>query len=55
VIAGGVETEEERRVVATLGCDRAQGNFIGRPVEAARIAELVKGAHAPATTRVSAE
>jgi diguanylate cyclase (GGDEF)-like protein/PAS domain S-box-containing protein len=50
VIAGGVETDEERRLVATLGCDRAQGNFIGRPVEAARIAELAQGPAVPAPT-----
>ena len=41
VIAGGVESEEERRVMATLGCDRAQGNLIGRPVDWARIARLI--------------
>ena len=40
VIAGGVETEEERRAVASLGCDRAQGNLIGRPADWARIAKL---------------
>ena len=40
VIAAGVETEEERRMMATLGCDRAQGNLIGRPAEWARIARL---------------
>jgi predicted signal transduction protein with EAL and GGDEF domain len=42
VIAGGVETEDERRLVAALGCDRAQGNFIGRPVEAPRVLELAR-------------
>src|SRR5204863_7486067 len=53
VIAGGVESEEERRFVVSVGCDRAQGNFIGRPVEAARILELATQPHA--TTRVTAE
>jgi EAL domain-containing protein (putative c-di-GMP-specific phosphodiesterase class I) len=38
LIAGGVETEEERRSVAALGCDRAQGNLFGRPADWARIA-----------------
>jgi diguanylate cyclase (GGDEF)-like protein len=33
VIAAGVETEEERRLVAALGCTRAQGMLIGKPVE----------------------
>jgi len=54
VIAGGVETEEERRVVASLGCDRAQGNFIGRPIEAARIAELVQAPASAASRKVPA-
>jgi diguanylate cyclase (GGDEF)-like protein/PAS domain S-box-containing protein len=39
LIAGGVETEEERRSVASLGCDRAQGNLIGRPADWAGIAK----------------
>jgi diguanylate cyclase (GGDEF)-like protein/PAS domain S-box-containing protein len=33
VIAAGVETEEEKRLVASLGCDRAQGILVGRPVD----------------------
>jgi diguanylate cyclase (GGDEF)-like protein/PAS domain S-box-containing protein len=32
VIASGVETEEEKKLVASLGCDRAQGNLIGKPM-----------------------
>jgi diguanylate cyclase (GGDEF)-like protein len=40
VIASGVETEEERRIVASLGCDRAQGNLVGIPVEWSQIAAL---------------
>ena len=40
VIAAGVETAEEKQLVASLGCDRAQGNFIGRPVDWAQISEL---------------
>ncbi len=40
VIANGVETEEEKKLVASLGCDRAQGNLIGRPVDWAQIAAL---------------
>jgi len=51
VIAGGVETEDERRLVASLGCDRAQGHFIGRPVEWAKITRLASGA----TTTVPVE
>jgi len=40
VIASGVETEEEKAIVASLGCDRAQGLLIGRAVEWAQIAAL---------------
>ncbi len=40
VIASGVETEEEKRIVASLGCDRAQGLLIGRAVEWSQIASL---------------
>jgi EAL domain-containing protein (putative c-di-GMP-specific phosphodiesterase class I) len=39
VIASGVETEEERRLVQSLGCDRAQGMLIGKPVEWAEITQ----------------
>jgi EAL domain-containing protein (putative c-di-GMP-specific phosphodiesterase class I) len=48
VIAGGVETEEEKRLVASFGCDRAQGHLIGRPAEWAKIAR-------PSSAIVSAE
>ena len=44
VIASGVETEEERKLVASLGCDRAQGNLLGAPVEWAQIAALAGAA-----------
>jgi EAL domain-containing protein (putative c-di-GMP-specific phosphodiesterase class I) len=39
VVAAGVETEEEKKIVASLGCDRAQGNLIGKPVDWAQINE----------------
>jgi len=47
VIASGVETEEERRMVASLGCDRAQGVYIGKPVEWSAIAANQSRASAP--------
>jgi diguanylate cyclase (GGDEF)-like protein len=34
VIAEGVETEAQRDFLAALGCDLAQGYFIGKPVDA---------------------
>ena len=34
VVAEGVETEAQRDFLATLGCDSAQGYFIGKPVDA---------------------
>ncbi|HYC37158.1 MAG TPA: EAL domain-containing protein [Usitatibacter sp.] len=40
VIAEGVETDEQRQVVASLGCDGAQGYFFARPVDASRVALL---------------
>jgi diguanylate cyclase (GGDEF)-like protein/PAS domain S-box-containing protein len=46
VIASGVETEEEKRVVAGLGCDRAQGILIGRPADWAQIAALAGAGNA---------
>jgi diguanylate cyclase (GGDEF)-like protein len=49
VVAEGVETEEQRAQVAALGCDGAQGIFFAAPVDASRIAELVRtGALQPA-------
>ncbi len=30
----GVETEEQLGVVTTVGCDRAQGYLLGRPLDA---------------------
>jgi diguanylate cyclase (GGDEF)-like protein/PAS domain S-box-containing protein len=31
VVAAGVESEDDKRIVAALGCDRAQGMYIGEP------------------------
>jgi len=39
VIAAGVETEEEKRLVQSLGCERAQGMLVGRPVGWSEIRE----------------
>jgi diguanylate cyclase (GGDEF)-like protein/PAS domain S-box-containing protein len=39
VIAAGVETEEERRIVQSLGCERAQGMLVGKPMDWAGVTE----------------
>jgi predicted signal transduction protein with EAL and GGDEF domain len=50
VIAAGVETEEEKKLVASLGCDRAQGMLIGRPVDWAQILPLAGAKSTAAAT-----
>lgn len=41
VVAEGVENEEQRRQVISLGCNAAQGYLFGRPVDAAKVPRLV--------------
>jgi EAL domain-containing protein (putative c-di-GMP-specific phosphodiesterase class I) len=41
VVAEGVETEEQRRMLAAQGCDAAQGYLFSRPVEAPDIGALL--------------
>ncbi|MBB5699424.1 putative bifunctional diguanylate cyclase/phosphodiesterase [Sphingomonas yantingensis] len=40
-VAEGVETEEEHRVVAALGCDKVQGYYFGRPLPVAEARALM--------------
>jgi diguanylate cyclase (GGDEF)-like protein/PAS domain S-box-containing protein len=42
VIAEGVETAEQVRVLRDLGCDMVQGYFFGRPISAWDVAKLPK-------------
>ncbi|MDQ1647509.1 MAG: hypothetical protein QOJ50_3693, partial [Cryptosporangiaceae bacterium] len=37
VVAEGVETEDQLRILTELGCDRAQGYYLGRPVPPAEL------------------
>ena len=42
VIAEGVETDEQRRFLAGLGCDLMQGYYFSRPVPATKFEQLLK-------------
>jgi EAL domain-containing protein (putative c-di-GMP-specific phosphodiesterase class I) len=41
VVAEGVETEEQRRMMITLGCDGAQGFLFAKPIEPKRVPRLM--------------
>ena len=41
VVAEGVETEEQRRVMISLGCDAAQGFLFAKPIEPKRVPRLM--------------
>lgn len=43
VVAEGVETPEILSELAKLGCDRAQGYLIGRPMKLARLIDMIEG------------
>jgi diguanylate cyclase (GGDEF)-like protein len=42
VTAEGVETEDQLRMLQTLGCDRAQGYFIARPAKLEQLVDLLE-------------
>ncbi len=42
VVAEGVETKEQLTLLATQGCDFAQGYFFSKPVSASKITEILK-------------
>jgi len=46
VVAEGVETSDQLRLLGRLGCDEVQGYFVGRPMPAEGIAGLLAGAQA---------
>jgi len=48
VVASGVESEDEKRVVASLCCDRAQGMYIGEPRDWSSVATARPAVSVPA-------
>lgn len=42
VLAEGVETEEQARILLAEGCDEVQGYLYSRPVPAERLLELIE-------------
>jgi EAL domain-containing protein (putative c-di-GMP-specific phosphodiesterase class I) len=42
VVAEGVETEAQRTILASLGCDQMQGYLISRPMPKDRLIKLLK-------------
>ena len=52
VVAEGVETERQREILQTLGCDEFQGYLFARPMDAERLALWVAGED---STRLFAE
>jgi diguanylate cyclase (GGDEF)-like protein len=49
VIAEGVETEQQRRLLATYGCDAIQGYLVGPPVPAAELSHFFTSKRAART------
>jgi EAL domain-containing protein (putative c-di-GMP-specific phosphodiesterase class I) len=43
VVAEGIETQEQRDLLAELGCEIGQGYLLGRPADAASTASLIAG------------
>jgi diguanylate cyclase (GGDEF)-like protein/PAS domain S-box-containing protein len=49
VVAEGVETEEQLRLLRSLGCESAQGHFFYRPLEAGALSDAITRAVAEQT------
>jgi EAL domain-containing protein (putative c-di-GMP-specific phosphodiesterase class I) len=46
VVAEGVETATELRMLATMGCDEVQGYFLSKPMPASEVVDWVQDRHA---------
>jgi len=53
VIAEGIETEDGRRLLATLGCDLGQGWLFGRPMRQSALMQLFRESPASAPSPLS--
>ena len=49
MVAEGVETAETLELLVAMGCDEAQGYYVGRPVAAAEAAEAARETRATMT------
>ena len=41
ILAEGVETEDQKRMLTSLGCDIIQGYFVSKPVKAEKVLPLL--------------
>jgi diguanylate cyclase (GGDEF)-like protein/PAS domain S-box-containing protein len=46
VLAEGVETQRQRDLLASLGCDGIQGYFLGKPMPANKVPDILPKSHA---------
>jgi diguanylate cyclase (GGDEF)-like protein len=54
VVAEGVETDEQRAIVASLGCEAIQGYLVGRPCPVGQVAERLSEGSPPFVQRLGA-
>lgn len=47
VTAEGVETEAQRSILNIIGCDQLQGYLLTRPVEPAKLDEILRQSQPP--------
>jgi sensor c-di-GMP phosphodiesterase-like protein len=54
VIAEGVETNTQLKLVRDLGCELAQGFYLHRPLQAQQITDLLSAPRAPRAAKAPA-